>query len=42
MSVSISGEGSIIGVDQGINVVGLTTLSGGLQIDDSQHTKTNC
>jgi len=35
MSVSISGEGSIIGVDQGINVVGLTTLSGGLQIDDS-------
>ena len=35
MSVSIDGAGSLIGVDQGLNIVGLTTLTGGIILDDS-------
>ena len=35
MSVSIDGTGSLIGVDQGLNIVGLTTLTGGIILDDS-------
>jgi len=35
MSVSIDGAGSLIGVDQGLNIVGLTTLTGGILLDDS-------
>ena len=35
MSVSIDGAGSLIGVDQGLNIVGLTTLTGGITLDDS-------
>ena len=32
MSVSIDGAGSLIGVDQGLNIVGLTTLTGGIHV----------
>ena len=35
MSVSIDGSGSLIGIDQGLNIVGLTTLTGGIILDDS-------
>ena len=35
MSVTIDGAGSLIGVDQGLNIVGLTTLTGGIILDDS-------